>query len=53
MLRHITYNGNTSLMHTRQDIAVLVKAYNLMVDEINLLREEIRRLKEQIVKDKE
>ena len=48
MLRYITYNGNTSLIHTRQDIAILVKAYNLMVDEVNLLRKELQKLEEQV-----
>ena len=43
-LGHIIYNGRKPLIHTREDIAVLVKAYNLAVDKINNLEERIMKL---------
>lgn len=43
-LEHIYYNGSRCLIHTREDLAVLVKAYNIAVDRINHLEERISKL---------
>ena len=43
-LEHIFYTGDRPLIHTRADIAVLVKAYNIAVDRINYLEERISKL---------
>ena len=47
-LEHIFYTGDKCLIHTRNDIAVLVQAYNLAVDRINYLEERINKLEKEV-----
>lgn len=49
-LQRIIYNGNVALFHAREDICVLVNAYNLAVEKINQLEDRVAYL-ERKVKD--
>ena len=46
-LNPIVYNGNWSLIHTREDIRVLVNAYNAAVQKINQLEDRVKKLEQE------
>ena len=48
----IRYNGNIALIHTREDIDVLMKAHNQMADIVNELINIVEK-KEEIIKEME
>ena len=48
----IRYNGNIALIHTREDIDVLMKAHNQMADIVNELINIVEK-QEEIIKEME
>lgn len=45
-LNPIEYNGNRNLIHARDDIRVLVHAYNAAVKKINQLEDRVKKLEQ-------
>lgn len=43
-LNPIVYNGERKLLHTRDDIRVLVQAYNAAISKINQLEDRVKKL---------
>ena len=43
-LKPIVYNGDRNLLHARNDIYVLVQAYNAAVKKINQLEDRVKKL---------
>ena len=43
----IEYNGKRNLIHTRDDIRVLVQAYNAAVKKINQLEDRVKKLEQE------
>lgn len=39
-------NGNTSILHTREDIKVLMQYCNMLADNINQLNKELEEMRE-------
>ena len=50
-LNPIVYNGDKKLIHTRDDIRVLVQAYNAAVQKINQLEDRVKKLEREVQHD--
>lgn len=50
-LNPIIYNGDKKLIHTREDIRVLVQAYNAAVQKINQLEDRVKKLEREVQHD--
>lgn len=51
-LKPIIYNGDRYFAHTRDDIKVLVTAYNLAVQTINELTDRVKKLESEVLNGK-